>query len=128
MSGGNIGDDSEMLKYFLDLRAGSDLALCSIDIKILFEDILKEDIESGFARRATSEVQACEKIAFPEIYLAEKAWDFRSSGKPKIMIARWDRSDDLHIDFSMPAMDFHDIGSEWGHPDFYSDCCGSNKE
>jgi hypothetical protein len=129
LAGGNIGDDLQMLKYFLNLQAGPDLALRSINIKLLFEDTPREEIESVITRRAISEVQVCEKVASLELYLAEKAWDYRRSGKAKILIARWDRSDDLHIDFSMPAVEFHDIGSEWGHPDDIDpDCCGSNKQ
>jgi len=125
----NIGDDMEMFEHFLNRQTGPALALRSINIKLMFEDTPREEIESDIVRRAISEVQACEKVASLEIYLAEKAWDLRRSSKPKILIARWDRSDDLHIDFSMPVMELHDMGSEWGYPDDTDpDCCDPNKE
>jgi hypothetical protein len=125
----NTLHDLMMLKEFLNLRAGPDLALRSIDIKLLFMSKASEDIESGEVRRAISELQAFGRVASLEIYLAEKLWDFRKSGKPRVLIASWDRSDDTHINFLKPAMEIHDIGSEWGHPsDINPECCDPTED
>jgi len=124
----NTDHDLEMLKNFLDLRAGPDLALRSINIKLLFEDTPREEIESGSVRCALSDLQAYGKVASLKIYLADKLWDFQGSGEPKSLIARWDRSDDMSINFLTPAIEVHDMGSEWGHPsDTVPACCDPSK-
>ena len=120
----NTLDDLRMFKAFLDLQAGPNLTVRSISIKLLFEGKIREEIETGSVRRAISDFLACGKVASMKIYLAEKLWDYKGSGKPKFLIARWDRSDDTNIKFLTPAMEIYDMGSEWGHPsDTDPDCC-----
>lgn len=121
----NTDSDLQMLQNFLDLQAGPDQALRFINIKLLFVGIPREDIESGSVLSAISNLQAFERVASLEVYLAEKLWDFRKSSKPKILIARWERSDDNQINFLTPAMEAHDMGSEWGHEDDTGPDCWS---
>jgi len=119
--------DLNMFKAFLDLQTGSNVTVRSINIKLLFEET-RDEIESGSVRRALSDLQACEKVASLEIYLIQKLWDYKGSGKPKFLIARWDRSDGMNIDFLKPAIEIYDMGSEWGHPnDVTPDCCDPSK-
>ena len=105
-----------MLKAFLDLQTGPNTTVRSISIKLLFDDASREEIENGSVRRALSDLLACAKVASMEMYLVETLWNFKESGKPKYLIARWDRSDDLDITFLTPAMEIYGMGSEWGHP------------
>ena len=114
----NTDSDLKMLQTFLDLQAGPDQALRFINIKLLFVGLPREDIEGGSVLSAISNLQASKRVASPEIYLAEMLWDFTKSSKPKTLIARWHRSDDIRqVDFSTPALKVHDIGSEWSHKD-----------
>lgn len=125
---GNTLNDLKMLKEFLDLQAGPDLTLRVVNIKLLFEDTRREMIEGGPVRSAISNIQDSGRVASLEIYLAKKLWDFRKSGKPKAPIARWDRSDDTHINFLTSAKKARNMGSEWGHPsDTDPDCCDPSK-
>jgi hypothetical protein len=84
----NIRDDLEMLMRFLNRWAIPDLALRTINIRLLFVDTSGEYLQSSGMRRTLSGIQAIGRLASLEIYLADKLWDFRRSGTPKIMIAR----------------------------------------
>jgi hypothetical protein len=84
----NIRDDLEMLMRFLNRWAIPDLALRTINIRLLFVDTSREYLQSSGMRRTLSGIQAIGRLASLEIYLADKLWDFRRSGTPKIMIAR----------------------------------------
>lgn len=86
-----------MLKAFLDLQTGLNTTVRSISIKLLFDDASREEIENGSVRRALSDLLDCAKVASIEMHLVEKLWDYKESGKPKLLIARWDRSDDMSI-------------------------------
>jgi hypothetical protein len=45
------------------------------------------------------------------------------------MIARWERSDDMHISFLTPATEVHGMDSVWVHPsDADPDCCDPSAE
>ena len=116
------------LKAFLNLQTGPNSTVRSISIKLLFEDIPREKIESGYVRRILSNLLACEKVASMEIYLVEKLWDLKESGEPKFLIARWDRSDDMNITFLTPAMEIYDMGSEWDHPSDTNPACCDHPE
>lgn len=89
-----IDEDFEGLNEFLVRWAAPDLARRSIDLKLHFVDILREQIESGYVRHAIYSLQAVRKVASVELYLTEILWDFRNLGKPKDLIARWEGSDD----------------------------------
>lgn len=60
-----------MLKDFLALRAGPDLAVRLIDIKLLFKRTPREEIEVGSVLRTVTGIQTCERTASLEVHLAE---------------------------------------------------------
>ena len=129
VANGRIIEDLEMLKDFLALWATPDLTLRSIDIRLLFVGTLREEIESRRVRHAISELQALRRVFSLDIHLAEKLWDFRKSDTPKTMIAHWERSDDMHIEFLTPASEVYGKASEWGHQsDIVPDCCDPSRE
>jgi hypothetical protein len=119
-----IDEDFEGLNEFLVRWAAPDLAVRSIDLKLNFVDMTREQIEGGYVRHAIYSLQAFRKVASVELYLTEILWDFRNLGKPKELIARWDGGDDMRISFLTPAIQVHDTGSEWGnHDDIDPECC-----